>query len=324
MDRFDRIYSLHKILAARRTPISRNALEEKLESNRSTVKRTIGEMRLYLGAPICYDRKRNGYYYDTQADGHAFEIPGLWFNSNELFALLVTQRLLTEIQPGFLNSSIAPFRKRIQAMLQGKEAGQGEIARRVRILQTAARSTNLDDFRMLTTALVQRRRINVLYHGRAADQTTERLISPQRIVYYRDNWYLDAWCHLRQEMRTFSLDRLKPVYIDDRPAREIKDAVLDAHVTATFGIFAGKAEATAILLFSAEAARWVADEHWHPDQQGRVRKDGCYELKIPYGDPAELIREILKYGAAVEVIAPASLRKTVAAALQDAAALYHK
>lgn len=324
MDRFDRIYSLHKILAERRTPISRKELEEKLESNRSTIKRTIDEMRLYLDAPIKYDRKYNGYYYDTKASEHPFEIPGLWFNSNELFALMVTQRLLMEIQPGLLDASISPFRRRIEAMLQGKEAGRGEIAQRVRILQTTARPTNVDDFKMITTALVSRRQINVLYHSRSADETEERMLSPQRIVYYRDNWYLDAWCHLRKAVRTFSLDRLKPVYIDNQAAKEVKDQILDNHFTQTFGIFAGQAKETATLRFTPEAAKWVADEYWHPDQQGRVLKDGSYELKIPYGNPTELIREILKYGAEVEVLEPKALRNTVASVHRVAADNYQK
>ena len=99
MDRFVRIISLHKILVSRRTPVSRRELEEKLESNRSTIKRTIEEMRIFLNAPIVYDRARNGYYYDQQHGEHPWEIPGLWFNSDELHALLTTQNCSTIFSP---------------------------------------------------------------------------------------------------------------------------------------------------------------------------------------------------------------------------------
>ncbi len=129
----------------------------------------------------------------------------MWFNSGELYALLTTHRLLCEIQPGLLQTCIEPFRHRIEELLKGKESGSGQIARRVRILQTAARPTNVDHFRTATNALIKRKQLRILYHGRERDQTTERTISPQRIVYYRDNWYLDAWCHERKQLRTFSL-----------------------------------------------------------------------------------------------------------------------
>lgn len=67
MDRFARILGLHKILSSRRTPVSRRELEEKLESNRSTVKRAIEEMRDYLGAPIIYDPAAAGFSLPTAA-----------------------------------------------------------------------------------------------------------------------------------------------------------------------------------------------------------------------------------------------------------------
>jgi len=324
MDRFDRIYQLHSILSSRRTPASRRFLEDELECSRATVKRTIEDMRDFLGAPIKYDRTLNGYYLDNNTGTHPYELPGLWFNAGELYALLTTHRLLCDIQPGLLNTWLSPLRERIENLLAGRESGSGEIDRRVRILQTAARSTNVAHFRQLTTALVKRRRLHVLYHGRDRDTTTERTLSPQRLIYYRDNWYLDAWCHLRRGLRTFSVDRLHPVYLDTAKARDIGSQELDAHFTRTYGIFAGPARYTAKLRFSSHAAKWVADEHWHPEQRSEVLADGGLLLRIPYGNPQELVRDILKYGADVEVLAPRSLRRTVAGAHRQAARLYDK
>jgi proteasome accessory factor C len=68
----------------------------------------------------------------------------------------------------------------------------------------------------------------------------------------------------------------------------------------------------------------VADEHWHPQQQSLVLEDGSYELRIPYSDPRELIMDILKHGAEVEVIEPASLRQQLQQQLQQALRQYEK
>ena len=75
-------------------------------------------------------------------------------------------------------------------------------------------------------------------------------------------------------------------------------------------------------MFNARAARWVADEHWHSQQQGRYLADGRYELKVPYSVPRELLMDVLHYGADAEIVEPASLREQARAHLQLALGNY--
>lgn len=320
MDRFDRIYALHKILSNRRTPVSRETLQEKLECSRATVQRAIDDLRTYLGAPVQYDREYNGYRLDDNA-GALFELPGLWFNPSELHALLAAHRLLTPTQPSLLEDELIPLRQRIEHLLAHRKAGNRELLERVRILQMAPRPVDMDVFRKVATATVERARFKVLYHGRARDAITERWLSPQRLVHYRANWYLDAWCHLRRALRSFSLDRLHIVAVGGT-AKEIDEKRLDRHFASAYGIFAGEPKHTAVLRFTSAAARWVADEQWHPQQESKVLEDGAVELRIPYSDPRELIMDILKYGADVEVLRPAKLRREVVKRLLSALAVY--
>ena len=324
MDRFIRILELHKVLAARRTAISRRQLEERLESNRSTVKRTIEEMRDFLGAPIVYDRTAGGYRYDRESGDHAYEIPGLWLNADELLALATMQKLVGELQPGLLTESFGAFHQRIAAMLKSMGTGSEEVARRVQLLQTEARPANPEDFRKITTALIKRRQLHASYHGRARDAPTERAVSPQRLIHYRDNWYLLGWCHLREELRTFALDRLAVQGTLDAPALEFAEAQLDAQLASSFGIFAGPAAEVAELLFTPNAAKWVADERWHPSQEGERLPDGRYRLRVPYSNPTELVQEILRQGPEVEVVSPPAIRKDVQARLAQAARIYQE
>lgn len=53
----------------------------------------------------------------------------------------------------------------------------------------------------------------------------------------------------------------------------------------------------------------VAAEQWHPQQKSKVEPDGSYLLEIPYTDDRELLMDILKHGADVEVVAPDTLRQ---------------
>lgn len=322
MDRFDRIFELHKILGNRRTPISRKSLQEKLECSRATVGRTIEDARDILGAPIKYNRQLNGYQYDIQAQT-VFELPGLWFNASEIFALLTTNRLLSEVQPGLLEPHIKPLRKRLEQLLQDNRSGSAEIAKRIRILQMAPRVVDVHTFGKITDALITRKKIKMLYHGRARDKTTERWVSPQRLVYYRDNWYLDAWCHLRKDLRSFSIDRVHVICAEEK-AKDISESKLNDHFTDAYGIFAGKAKYNAVIKFSGEASKWLADEEWHPKQKSKLLKGGEIELTIPYSDPRELIMDILKYGQDAEVISPKRLRETVKQYLVKALAQYEQ
>jgi len=141
-------------------------------------------------------------------------------------------------------------------------------------------------------------------------------------VHYRDNWYLDAWCHEREALRSFSLDRIATAQRQSAVAQEVNVQTLELHYTQAYGIFAGEATHTAQLHFSAKRARWVADEQWHPQQQARFLDDGRYELRIPYRDPRELVMDILKYGADIEVVAPEELRQKVKEALIAAVEQY--
>jgi predicted DNA-binding transcriptional regulator YafY len=105
---------------------------------------------------------------------------------------------------------------------------------------------------------------------------------------------------------------------------DFAEAELDAHYASSYGIFGGRANQVAVLLFTRERARWVAEEIWHPEQQGKRREDGSYELRIPYADPRELVMDILRHGPQVRVIEPQSLVEEVKSQLRGALERYKK
>lgn len=322
MDKFDRIYRLHNILRERRTPVARADLMQRLECAEPTVYRLIRIMRDLLHAPIEYDDEAGGYYYRRDADGGTYELPGLWFNAQELQALIVFDRLLENLEPGLLGEHLAPLSRRVTELLAHKRLGLAETARRIRVLGMAARPAGAW-FHVLAGATLQRRRLRIVYHGRDRDRVIERTVSPQRLVHYRDNWYLDGWCHLRNDLRSFAVDRIRDARELEETADSLPEARLDEHFASAYGIFSGKANKTAVLRFTPERARWVADERWHPRQTGQFLTDGRYELRIPYRDARELVMDILRHGPDVEVVAPGSLRQAVRERLELALALYH-
>lgn len=320
MDRFDRIYDLHKLLSSSRYPVSREKIEQELECSRATAKRIIESMRIYLDAPIKYDRSLNGYYYDRKQQ-ELYELPGLWFNASELHALLSVQQLLSSVQPGLFDKQLEPLKQRIDRLLAVQNNKADNIYHRVRILQIASR-TSSDFFQQVAGATVQRKKLAMDYYNRSRNTVEQREISPQRLVHYRDNWYLDAWCHSRKALRTFALDAIQKARILNTAARDISEKELDQYYGSAYGIFSGKANNIATLVFSEKMSRWVSKEQWHPEQQGQFLDNGKYQLQIPFNNPTELIMDILRYGPEIEVMAPETLRDSVIGQLTQTLRIY--
>ncbi|WP_018174962.1 MULTISPECIES: YafY family protein [unclassified Thioalkalivibrio] len=318
MNRAERIFHLHRLLQARRPP-SLADLMERLEVSRATIKRDLEYMRDFMQAPIEYDPQANGYRYGQ--DAPAFELPGLWFNESELLALLTMEQLLEDVQPGLLAPTLGPLKGRIRELLASGGHQPDAVRRRIRIRPLAQRVGRSEGFQAVAAATLDEQPIAIEYHGRARDTATRRVVHPQRLLYYRDNWYLIAWCEQAQDLRTFALERIRSSAPAEGTYRDIDESTLDAHTGAAFGIFTGPAQGWAVLRFTPEHARWVADETWHPDQTGHFEGEH-YHLRVPFGDPTELIQEILRHGAGVEVLAPETLRARVAATLHEAAAQY--
>lgn len=310
MDKFDRIFHLHKILSSRRTAIPLDDLMAKLECSKSTLHRTVNALKDYLNAPVIFDANAGGYRYATESKGEAYELPGLWFTPNELQALAVMQRLLKDAGGGLLEEHLGALTKRLTELTKHQRLNLGEAASRLRFPSIGARPAG-KAFDAVASATLQRKKIWIEYHARSDDKRTERTISPQRIAHYRETWYLDAWDEARNALRSFSVDRILRATVLDEPAFDVAEDELDEHFASAYGIFGGKADKTATLRFSAERARWVADEKWHPQQEGTWLPDGRYELRIPYQNSRELVMDIMRHGPNVEVVTPDELRSEV-------------
>jgi predicted DNA-binding transcriptional regulator YafY len=322
MERLERFYKIDRMLRARRA-VTRGELQETLGISRATFKRDLEYMRDRMDYPIVWDRDLNAYRFDdTVADRERYQLPGLWFSPEEILALLTLEHMLRELQPGTLGSVTEPLRQRILKLMATGEHSAAEITHRIRILPMASRTVAPEHFQVLTSALLERRRLQIRYAGRARGETTEREVSPQRMIRYRDNWYLDAWCHLRQGLRVFAADAIEQAVLLDKEAREIRDDTLDRVLAAGYGIFSGSKTRKAVLQFSAHRARWVTKEVWHPEQNGSLQLDGTWLLEFPYSESPELVMDILKYGADITVLAPDELRDSVAAELRRAVAAY--
>ena len=319
MSEIVRLYSYKDLFAGRRA-VGKAEIMAKLEISEATFKRDIAKLRDQLHMPIAFHRDLGGY---TMAPGHDdTELPGLWFNQEELLSLVTIQQLLEQLEPGLLGAKLKPLHARLVQLMEKHGLASQDVARRIRILNVGKRVVTAQSFEVVAAATMARKRLRISHFSRQNGKTTEREVSPQRLVHYRDNWYLDAWCHMREDVRSFSIDAITQIKVLDTAAIDVADADINVAVDAGYGIFGGAPKGWATLKFTPVRARWVAGERWHPHQRGSTQADGSYVLEIPYSDERELMGDVLRFGADVEVMAPPDLRSRIKRALHEAVGRY--
>ena len=316
MGRTERLYIIQRLLNNQQAiPLSR--FLETLEVSKATFKRDLEYLRDRLGAPIVWDAEASGYRLDIKSNQQIHPLPGLWLNEGEVFALLTGIELLGAIEPApLIGTQIKPIRERLEKILELGQYSTADIRQRIRLVTMGSRQTSSEFFQVIAHALLSRKRLKLKHFGRLDAKITEREVSPQRLVYYRDNWYLDAFCHLRDDIRSFAVDAIERADEIDKSAVSVDEGVLTTELDAGYGIFSGGTTKIAILKFSPFRARWIAREQWHKDQQGTLQADGSYLLEVPYFDDRELMHDILRQGSQVDVLGPEELKIRVKQELQ--------
>ncbi|MCZ8130763.1 MAG: WYL domain-containing protein [Steroidobacteraceae bacterium] len=320
MARYERVAEIYDLLAATQEPQSLDSLCAALGAAPATVKRLIRFVRDELGAEVRFDREQGGYVLDRTSG--AGPLLGPSYGARELSALLTAHELLAQIPPGVFKRETAALRAQLQSLLYKKPTGSREVQKRVRLRLPQVRELCEDVFRTVIAGLSAQRRLRVRYRSRYKGEERTRTVSPLRLTFYRSNWYLAAWCHSARDLRVFSLDRIATAEPTPLPNQPFDEEKLEARLSSGYGIFEGKADQVAKLKFSPAAARWVADEEWHPEQATYRQPDGGVILHVPYRHATELLMDVLRYGADVEVLGPPELRREVAKALAAAAARY--
>jgi predicted DNA-binding transcriptional regulator YafY len=322
MDRTERFHLIDRMLNQYRL-VSRDQFLDSLEVSPATFKRDLEYLRDRLAAPIIWDAELRGYRYDQKAESH-YQLPGLWFNTAEIQALLTMDALLENLQPGMLSNQVDPLRSRIHLLLEKGDHSLDQIRKRIRIMTAAAKPYKNEVFQSVCQAVLTRYRLDLDYYSRQTDSISHREVSPQRLTYYRDNWYLDAWCHWRNGLRSFSLDAIKQSRLSSSVCHEVGDHELDLEFQSGYGIFSGVCVNKALLKFSPAVAPWVSQEQWHPEQSGKFDEFGFYWLNLPYSQDTELIMDLLRHGAEVEVVEPDSLRVKIKHRIKEMSEIYAK
>jgi predicted DNA-binding transcriptional regulator YafY len=295
-------------------------LAERFEISRKQAQRDIEFMRDRLGAPLLYNPNGRGFGYE---DGN-YELPPVWLKEEELQAFCLALRLSAAIPDRELKKSLQVLMEKFLS-LRSADAPPGfrDVEEKVSVKNVAYYRVPEPTFHAVVTALFRNRALKISYRTPHKNETTERTVRPMHLLCYMGNWHLIAFCSLRGQVRDFALSRIRTVQFCAEPlALPPGLPLIKEYIRRNFGVITGDDSTDVVLRFAPDISPWIAEQEWHEAQEVSVENDGSLRLRFPVSGFVEVAREILKHGAAVEVLEPQKLRDTIREEIRKMGTLY--
>lgn len=229
--------------------LSAHELAQRLAVKERSIRRYITMLR-DMGIPIESERGRYGGY--SLLPG--YRLPPMMFNHDEIVQVMTGLMLMREIGTVSVLAVDSAVSK-IERVLPEELGRHTQALRQALSLDMMAFPTQaVSSQRILTVSLaaVDKRCLQIAYLS-AKGEHSQRIISPYGIVLHGNNWYVPAYCHLRDDLRIFRLDRFQSVAESDLAFNDM-DLKPQSYVLKTLAHTPGLHEFKVILHASLETA----------------------------------------------------------------------
>lgn len=280
------------------------ALAAELEVCTKSVHRDIEFMRDRLGLPIEYDARRNGYHYAEEVGS----FPTLQLTEGELFALLVAEKAVQQYRgTSFEQPLLSALRKMAEALPDTVSLHLSDWDRAISFRTSAEPLLNLEVFDPLARATARCEQIEILYRKPGRREAELRVIDPYHLANINGEWYLFAYDHFRQDLRTFAPARIQSIRLTGKTFGRPTGFSVDKRLRDSFGVHSAEGCFDVVLRFLPQVADYVREKRWHVSQQLRELKDGGVELQMRLSSLVEVQRWVLGWGGQVKVLRPPEL-----------------
>ena len=234
--------SMRRVLIDRllsdKSVVTLQELQDVLKVSIPTIKRDLRYMRKELKAPIVYSRTRGGYLYDLPAgkSGASPEFQRFWFSAQELYVVVKMVDMLKALskdKSSVILQDLEPLRSRVAGLLNLGGKSPREILGRVKVIDPSVIHGEPETFLTIGSALFEHKRVQISYYSRTRRAESFREISAQRLVHYRNYWYVDAFCHATNALRTFAIDNIRRVIVLGTTAKRVPLHTIEYEVVLT-------------------------------------------------------------------------------------------
>lgn len=174
-------------------------------------------------------------------------------------------------------------------------------------------------------AMSENHEIAIEYRKYTSAETEHFTLKPYAVKEFAKRWYLIAYCHERDGLRVYGLDRVRDLKISENSFEMPEQFDVEDIFATSFGIYLPKGSGrTVTFRTDATEAQFLRDLPLHKSQT-EIENDGnTVTFSIFVCPDKNLIMEFCKYGSRIEVLSPADVRKSVAEELSGAAGIYRK
>lgn len=314
---YERYLWFHQKLKNNTYPKLRD-LMEKFEISKRQAAREIENMRLFFSAPVEYSGTDHGYYYSDDS----FEFPASMVSEEEIISLIIAKRLSVTIPDKRRKHQLQTFFNNLSNYF---DLDIAELEKKISLKNLRYSRVGQDIFDAVLESLKRNRKLRITYRSVYTREESRRIINPLHLVLYMGNWHIIAYCETKKGIRDFALSRIKTI--------EVLDAVMDENLKfqsgkikedmdKAYGIFFEGPREKVVLKFSEYAADYVREQVWFPSQTIEETPDGGLLLTFHVTDYREIVREVLSFGADVEVLEPGSLKEMIREHIQKLSRVY--
>ncbi len=311
---YERYLWFHARIKRRRFP-KISDLSEKFEISTRQASREIEFMRNFFSAPIEYSSEESGYYYSDDK----FELPGQWVSEEEIITLIIAKRLSSTIPHKKKKKKLDQFLKKI---FEESAIDFEELEKRISLKNIRYYKVSPVIFESVIIALTGKKKLRIVYDSPYSGEKTERNVSPVHLLLYMGNWHLIAFCEYKKDFRDFVLSRISEANILEEPIPgKLLKAGFKKKIEGKYGIFFEGEQKEVVLKFSIHTSKIIKDQVWFPGQKMEEDKGKVF-LTFPVSDFREILKDILGFGAEVEVVSPQELRSLVKEKIRELKKLY--
>ncbi len=236
------------------------------------------------------------------------------FTPTEALALRIAGTAFAEQAGAAYKSSLASALKKIDLALPNRLAAEVKRTEgRVAVSQPLVREFSADIYQSLQQAVQYHHPVDITYFSRSQGEPTKRRIDPYGLSFKIGAWYVVGYCHLREDIRTFSLDRIKWLRIEEKMRfRYPQDFNLQEWLARGWQLQSGGEPTEVVVRFSPKQGAWILGGQWHPTQQVEKSGDGSVLFRVTVSGWEEMLYWVLSFGADAEVVSPEVMRQAVA------------
>lgn len=300
MTKFQQIERIHQLFSTRRRKLSLETISADLKIEPADTTALIEQMRAYLDAPIEQCPENHDYGY-CEARGRDYQLPSFWLNPDEFVLTTRLLQLLSETQPGLLHDDLAQLEGPLNRLLRQRKISLYQFERRVQYQSDEPPYCLQPQLCQLVQGLIDRRQLAITYQD-PNDGAVCMNICPQMLSYRAGSWKLAAWCHRQHQLRCFDVARIENAEILTDRSREMAAKNIEKFFANQFG-YNQQQPLQLQLKFWGDSAYRVAQQCWHPEQQGHWQ-EGTFYLSLPLIDQDLLIARLLPHLPDVQVLSP--------------------